>query len=74
MSVVCVGEVTVLAVVLLLSSVEASETVAVLEESVLVLRRGDSGGVSGISCGRGGACRGESKAELEGGVGMEKDF
>ena len=49
--VVCEGELNVVAVVLSLTGVEASEIPAVLDESVLVVRRGDSGGVSGIFCG-----------------------
>lgn len=65
---------TVVAVVLPLVKVETSEAAVVPEESVLVLWMGDSGGVNGISCGLGGADRGESKAEVEGGVGIEKLF
>lgn len=65
---------TVVAVVLPLVKVETSEGAVVLEESVLVLWMGDSGGVNGISCGWGGVDCGESKAELEGGVGIVKLF
>ena len=54
---------------------EASEAVAVLDEMVLILWFGDSGGVGGkvygAVCGR-GASLGQSKVEFRGGVGREK--
>lgn len=70
----CEVDATVVAVVLTLSGMEVLEAVAVLGHRVLDLSSGDSGGVGGMSVGGSGGSRGESKAELDGGVGMGKQF